>query len=180
MINHHLVGYKYSSLSDFLFEKGDLISIFGSYATGKTAIALQVLKEMSDGVFISTTGEGYKSRVRGKYSSSFVDVANTFQLFNAVIEAIENSSNLIIVDSINRFFKLERKYRQLLMTLNMLKLSRSKVLLTWEMSTNNKVSGHAVMRYYSDEIFRTTGKYIIGNGKKCEFKILTYEVKGCY
>ena len=173
------MGYKHLSVTDFLFNRGNIISIFGASGTGKTALGLHVIREMKDGVFISTTGQGYKGRIKGRWDSMFVDASGEYELFGAVMEAVEMDPRVIVVDAINRFYRINRKISQFLMTLNILKLARRRVLMTWEMSTNNRVSGHKIMTFYSDDIFRTTGRYIIGNGRRCKFAIREDGVLGC-
>ncbi|MCG3108579.1 hypothetical protein L3N51_00861 [Metallosphaera sp. J1] len=173
------MGYKHLSVIDFLFNRGSIISVFGGSGTGKTALALHVIKEIGDGVFISTTGHEYKGRIKGRWSGMFVDVSGEYELFMAIIEAVEMDPRVIAIDAINRFYRINRKVSQFLMTLNLLKLARGRVLMTWEMSTNNRVSGHKIMTFYSDDVFRTTGRYIIGNGRRCKFAIRENGVMGC-
>lgn len=106
-------------------------------------------------------------------------MTTSYELFVAIVESVKSDPNVIVIDAINRFYRTERKYKQLLMMLNILESARGRVLLTWEMSTNNKVSGHKIMTFYSKDVFRATGRYLIGNGKRCRYVINSYGVMGC-
>ncbi|QKQ99594.1 ATP-binding protein [Metallosphaera tengchongensis] len=173
------MGYKHLSISSFLFQRGRFVSLFGMAGSGKTALSLQVLREVGRGIYLSTSGVSYEGRVRGKWDSLFVNVNSPFELFSAVVESPGKLPRIVVVDSVNRFFRMDRKHRPLLMTLNLLKSTPGKVLLTWDMSINNRVSGHKIMLYYSEDVFRTTGRYLIGNNVKCKFKIKSDGVEGC-
>jgi MoxR-like ATPase len=156
-----------------------MVSLFGPSGTGKTSIALQVIRDLGRGVFISTTGESYKSRVKGEWDVLFMDVRGSYELVEAIVEAMSLQPKIVAIDTINRFYSIDRKYRDLLIQLNLLVTFRGKVLLTWDMASNNKVYGHKIMRFYSQSVFRATGKYLIGDGERCKINIDSAGVRGC-
>ncbi|WP_338601457.1 AAA family ATPase [Sulfolobus tengchongensis] len=173
------------NLSTFVFERGNLVSIYGDAGVGKTALSLQLALEIKPSVFISTEGSLFEARLEkikvgeGVY---FVSVKSYIELLNAIVNALGYNPRLIIIDSINAFYRYERNMQNLLKILIVLKsISRSniKTILTWQVSSNNRVPGEKLMRKLSDDVLRMTKYYIIGNLRKCRFMITNGGVTGC-
>lgn len=170
-------------ISEFLFQKGRLISLYGLAGTGKTNIALQVLIEMGKGIFISTEGSAYEARLeklKGLRNALFTNVNSILELITSIIKS--STTDLIIIDSINSFYRLSRRKKDIEYPLILLKSfseNGGKVLLIWQMSWNNKVSGEKFMRKFSDDVLRISRGEIIGNLRVCKFKITEGGVLGC-
>lgn len=170
-------------ISEFLFQKGRLISLYGLAGTGKTNIALQVLIEVGKGIFISTEGSAYEARLeklKGLRNALFTNVNSILELITSIIKS--STTDLIIIDSINSFYRLSRRKKDIEYPLILLKSfseNGGKVLLIWQMSWNNKVSGEKFMRKFSDDVLRISKGEIIGNLRVCKFKITERGVLGC-
>ncbi|MDT7876111.1 AAA family ATPase [Sulfolobus sp. SCGC AB-777_L09] len=170
-------------ISEFLFQKGRLISLYGLAGTGKTNIALQVLIEVGKGIFISTEGSAYEARLeklKGLRNALFTNVNSILELITSIIKS--STTDLIIIDSINSFYRLSRRKKDIEYPLILLKSfseNGGKVLLIWQMSWNNKVSGEKFMRKFSDDVLRISRGEIIGNLRVCKFKITERGVLGC-
>lgn len=170
-------------ISEFLFQKGRLISLYGLAGTGKTNIALQVLIEVGKGIFISTEGSAYEARLeklKGLRNALFTNVNSILELTTSIIKS--STTDLIIIDSINSFYRLSRRKKDIEYPLILLKSfseNGGKVLLIWQMSWNNKVSGEKFMRKFSDDVLRISRGEIIGNLRVCKFKITERGVLGC-
>jgi len=176
------VEYKRCTIAEFIFKNSSLVSIYGTSGSGKTLIGLQVLKEFESSVFISTEGSAYKSRVRGSFKNAyFADAMSELELLNAIFKAISLEPKVLVVDTINKFFRMSRRPEDLLHPLILLKRfsKYGKVLIIWEVSMNNKVSGEKLMRYFSGDVLRVTKSYVIGNLRKCKFRITDEGVVGC-
>ncbi|BDC19004.1 AAA family ATPase [Acidianus sp. HS-5] len=177
--------YKHCKLSEFVFKNGNLISFYGTAGSGKTAVALQILEEITPSIYISTQGKSYEARVdRMSFVSKntfFVEANSADEVIENIIKSIELQPELIVVDSINTFYRLNRKTIDLIQPLIFLKeFSKYKrIIITWQMSMNNKVSGEKFMRYFSDDVIRVTKNYLIGNLRECKFKITDKGVIGC-
>ncbi len=175
--------YKHCKISEFIFKHSNFVSIYGTSGVGKTIIGLQIAKEFSNSVFISSEGYIYKSRVSNIFfkNTLFADVSNSLELINSIFRAILLEPNVIVVDTINKFYRIDKKYRGLLYPLMFLSeySKYGKVLLFWEVSMNNKVSGEKFMRYFSGDVLRLTRGNIIGNLRNCKFKINKDGVIGC-
>lgn len=170
-------------ISEFLFQKGRLISLYGLAGTGKTNIALQVLIEVGKGIFISTEGSAYEARLeklKGLRNALFTNVNSILELITSIIKS--STTDLIIIDSINSFYRLSRRKKDIEYPLILLKSfseNGGKVLLIWQMSWNNKVNGEKFMRKFSDDVLRISRGEIIGNLRVCKFKITERGVLGC-
>jgi len=177
------VEYKHCKISEFIFKDSNFVSIYGASGRGKTIIGLQVTKEFSKSVFISSEGYIYKSRVSNIFFKNvlFADVSNSLELINSIFKAVLLEPNIIVVDTINRFYRIDKKYKDLLYPLMFLaEYSKyGKVLLFWQVSMNNKVSGEKIMRYFSGDVLRLAKGNIIGNLRNCKFKISEDGVIGC-
>ncbi len=174
--------YKRCTIGEFIFRNSNFVSIYGPSGSGKTLIGIQVLKELENSVFISTEGSAYKNRVKGYFKNAyFADALTQLELMDAIFKAISLEPKVIVVDTINKFYRMSRRQEDLLHPLILLRrFSRyGKVLLLWEVSMNNKVSGEKFMRYFSGDVLRVTKSYIIGNLRKCKFKITDEGVVGC-
>jgi len=173
-------------ISDFVFEKGSVVSLYGVAGSGKTNIILQVINEITPSLYISTEGVSYQARVEGirwKKDVYFANTNNIFELISIIIKATKLNLKLISVDTINRFYRESRKVKDIeypiLMLLALSRESNVKVLLSWEVAGNNRVSGEKFMRKISEDILRVTKNYIIGNLRVCKFKISSNGVEGC-
>ncbi|EZQ02403.1 ATPase AAA [Candidatus Acidianus copahuensis] len=170
-------------MSDFIFERGNFISLYGASGSGKTVTALQVIKDSETGLFISTNGSIYRERVKTMNISKafFIEVGGILELLNAVMRAISMELQPIIVDDINTYYRISGKSNDLLYPLSLLKeySKYAKVLILWQMSFNNRVSGEKFMRYFSDDILRITKTYIIGNMRRIKICITNKGVDVC-
>lgn len=176
--------YKSYNLIEFIFKNGNLISIYGHAGSGKTSLALQLVESLYPSLYISTEGKAYQARAsKMLFSSStyFLEVNSTEELIKVIISASTMGLALLVIDTINVFYRLERNPLFLLHPLILLKqLSKfTKVALFWQMSMNNRVSGEKFMRYFSDDIIRITKNYLIGNMRRCKIEITERGVKGC-
>lgn len=173
-------------ISQFLFENGSIVSIYGPAGSGKTNISLQVITEITPSLYISTEGKAYHARIeniKGKKEVYFAEVNTIYELISSIIKSTNLHLKLIAVDTINRFYREDRKEKMLeyplLLLLSLARENNVKVLLTWQVSLNNKVSGDKIMRKVSDDVLRVTKNYIIGNLRVCRFKIEKDGVVGC-
>ncbi|AWR95957.1 AAA family ATPase [Acidianus brierleyi] len=170
-------------MSEFIFKESNLVSIYGASGRGKTIIGLQVAKEFSRSIFISSEGYIYKSRVSNIYFKNvlFADVSTSLELMNSILKAMLLEPSVIVVDTINKFYRIDKKYKGLLYPLMLLSeySKYGKVLLFWQVSMNNKVSGEKFMRYFSGDVLRLANGNIIGNLRNCKFKISEDGVIGC-
>ncbi|WP_218258524.1 P-loop NTPase family protein [Saccharolobus shibatae] len=173
------------NLSTFVFERGNLVSIYGESGVGKTSLSLELALQIRTSVFISTEGSLFEARLekikvgQGVY---FASVKSNIELFNGIINSLEYKPSLIVVDAINTFHRYERNvhsFLKLLIILRSIAQSNVKILLVWEVSANNKVAGEKFMRKFSDDVLRITKSYIIGNLRRCKFKITERGVIGC-
>ncbi|ARM75690.1 AAA family ATPase [Acidianus manzaensis] len=175
--------YKSCKISEFVFKNGNFVSIYGQAGSGKTIVALQLLENIYPSLYISTEGKEYQARASRMLltESYFLEVNNDADLIQAILNASRLELKLIIVDTINIFYRLERKEKTLIVPLMLLKefSKLGRVVTIWQMSLNNKVSGEKFMRYFSDDILRMTKNYIIGNMRECKFKITERGVIGC-
>ncbi len=172
-------------LMEFIFEKGNIISIYGASGTGKTNIGLELCQEIQPSLFISTEGKSYSSRVeklRLKKDILFIESSNVFELLYALSKTTDLHVKLIVVDTVNKFYKLYRNKKDIELPLILLKSIADagvKVVMLWQMSGNNRVSGEKFMRNFSDDIMRLSKGIIIGYSRYCKFKINDNGVIGC-
>lgn len=173
-------------ISEFIFEKGNLVSLYGKAGSGKTAVSLQLCRELSPCLYISTEGTSYQARVeKALYPNVyFVEAETSIQVIEAIYKLLfEANLNMVAIDSVNSIYRRNREPKDLLYQLmNTKEISNyygMKFLMTWQMSLNNKVSGEKYMRFFSDDILRITGKYIMGNLRRCKIRIHSKGVDGC-
>lgn len=172
-------------ISEFIFERGKLVSIYGTSGSGKTNIMLQVISEMRPSLYISTEGVSYQARIeklKGKPDVYFTEVNSIYELISALIKALNLDVKLISIDTINRFYRESRKEKDIeypLILVSSFVENGVKVLLGWQVSGNNRVSGEKFMRAFSEDVLRVTKSYIIGNLRHCKFKITNDGVIGC-
>ncbi|MCY0873816.1 MAG: AAA family ATPase [Acidianus infernus] len=177
--------YKHCKLSEFIFKNGNLVSLYGVAGSGKTAVALQVLEDITPSIYISTQGKSYEARVESmkltNKNTFFVEANSADELVENIVRGIQLQPELLVVDSINTFYRLSRKAVDLIHPLIFLKefSKYKKVIITWQVSMNNRVSGEKFMRYFSDDVIRVTKNYLIGNLRECKFKITDRGVIGC-
>ena len=174
------------NLSSFIFERGRIISIYGESGVGKTLLSLQLALDIRPSVFISTEGTDFESRlekINVGQKTYFIIVNTMLGLYNAVINSTTYHPKLLIIDTANGVYRYEYNLRNLLKVLTLLKsiysFSTTNILLTWQVSFNNNVAGEKIMRNLSDDIMRMTKSYLIGNLRKCKFKITDKGVIGC-
>ncbi|WP_240931355.1 ATP-binding protein [Acidianus sulfidivorans] len=177
--------YKSCKLSEFVFKNGNFISIYGKAGSGKTALALQLMENIYPSLYISTEGKEYQARVSKTLLNNsayfFFEVNSDIELVQAILNASRLELKLLIIDTINIFYRLERKEKMLLVPLMLLKefSKLHKVVTIWQISLNNKVSGEKFMRYFSDDVLRMASNHIIGNMRDCRIKITERGVIGC-
>lgn len=173
-------------ISNYIFEKGNIVSIYGEAGTGKTIIGIHVALEMGDSIYISTKDSSYQARVeklKGKPNVYFTQVNSQYELISAILRASQLNLKVIVVDTVNYMYKLSRKRKDLefplLLISAFVKSGFNKALLLWDVSANNKIPGEKFMRTFSDDVLRITKGEIIGNLRVCKFKILDNGVLGC-
>lgn len=172
-------------LSEFIFKGVNFTSIYGREGTGKTSIAMQVAKELNPVYYISTEGQAHLKLERLKLGErGFVSYAFTPEEFKVSLAQVAdiNCLNLIVVDAMNSIYRQTWNLRDLYVPLALLRsLSEKgiKVLAIWETSANNKVAGEKLMRAYSERVLRVTGRFILGNNERCEYRITDDGVLGC-
>lgn len=172
-------------ISDFIFKGASFTSIYGKEGTGKTSIAIQVVKEVGRAYYISTEGQLHlklqKLKLGEKGLVSYAFTPEEFKVSLAQISEIDELS-LIVVDSMNSIYRQTWDLKDLYVPLAFLRgISERgvKVLAVWETSANNKVAGEKLMRAYSERVLRVTGRFILGNNEKCEYRITSEGVLGC-
>lgn len=174
-------------VTEFLFQKGNFISLYGESSSGKTSLLLHVINEIIPSIYISTEGVSYQSRVektRWKKEVHFINVNSIYELLLAIVRSSKLNPKVIAVDTINSIYRLTKKDKDLEYPLILLfSLSREnniKVILSWQVTDFNKVSGEKFMRKFSDEVLRVTRNHVIlGNLRVCKFKIKPQGVEGC-
>ena len=174
-------------ISEFIFQKGKIVSIYGESGSGKTNILLQVVSDLSPSLYISTEGTSYQGRaekIKWKKDVRFVEVSNIYELISAILLSSKLNLKVIAVDTINNIYRRTRKYKDLLYPLILLHAfsqeSDTKIVLSWQVSANNRVPGEKFMRMFSEDIFRITKDHLlIGNLRVCKFRIHEYGVEGC-
>lgn len=168
-----------------MFERGNFVSIYGGAGVGKTILSLQLVLDIRPSIYISTEGVMFEARLEkinvGK-GVHFASVNSNEELYSSLLTAMKYEPKLLVIDTINRFYRYERnlqKFLKILVTLKAISDLNIKILLTWQMSFNNKVAGEKLMRQLSDDVLRMSKNYIIGNLRKCKFKITDRGVIGC-
>ncbi|MUN28090.1 AAA family ATPase [Sulfuracidifex metallicus] len=167
-------------ISEFLFSHGSLVSIYGVAGSGKTSIAMQVSNELSPSILIADEGD-FEKRSFKSSQVYFAEVSSTFEIFKACL-SLPPGLRLISVDPVNGHYRMERSsldFLKLMTLLRSISQSGIKVLLTWNITWNDKVSGEKFMRRFSDDIFMVNGKTLIGNLRECDFRITKDKVIGC-
>ncbi|BBG23963.1 ATP-binding protein [Sulfuracidifex tepidarius] len=167
-------------ISEFIFSKGNLVSIYGKAGAGKTSLSLQVTNEVCPSLFISE-GNDYMRKPVLSSKTKFVEVSSTFEIAKAAVQGV-SGMRLLVIDPVNRSYRRERDYMdfmKLMTLLTSVSLSGVKVLLSWEMTWGNQVSGEKFMRRVSDDVILITGTSLIGNLRECRFKIYRDKVIGC-
>ena len=174
-------------VSEFIFQKGKIVSIYGESGSGKTSILLQVVNDTSPSLYISTEGVSYQGRVeklRWKKDVNFVEVSNIYELVSAILYSSKLSFKVIAIDTINNIYRQSRKDKDLeyplLLLYAMSQENNVKIILSWQVSVNSRVTGEKFMRRFSEDVYRVTKNHvIIGNLRVCRFKINKYGVEGC-
>ncbi|BFH73527.1 AAA family ATPase [Sulfurisphaera javensis] len=173
-------------ISEFVFEKGRIVSLYGASGSGKTNIILQVITEITPSLYISTEGKSYYARIenlKAKKDVYYTESNSVYELILSIIKSANLNLKLIAVDTINRFYRETRKEKDIEYPLILLSAwayeNNIKVLLSWQVSGNNRVSGEKFMRKVSEDVLRVTKNYIIGNLRVCKFKIVSSGVEGC-
>ena len=174
-------------ISEFIFQKGKFVSIYGEAGSGKTSILLQVVNEIFPSLYISTEGVSYQGRVekmRWNKGVNFTEASSIYELISAILNSYKLDLKLIAVDTINSIYRRTRKEKDLiypLILLHFISQERNvKIILSWQVSNNHKVPGEKFMRIFSEDIYRVTKDHIIiGNLRICRFKIHAYGVDGC-
>ncbi len=167
-------------ISEFLFSRGNLISIYGRSGSGKTSLSLQVASEVYPSLFIAE-GNDYMKKPVLSHKTRFVEVSSVFEIAKAIVQGV-SGMKLVVIDPVNRSYRRERNYidfMKLMTLLSSISLSGTKVLLSWEMTWKNQVSGEKFMRKTSDDVVLTTGTSLIGNLRECRFRIYRDKVVGC-
>jgi len=167
-------------ISEFIFSRGQLVSIYGKAGSGKTAVSLQVAGEVSPSLFIAE-GKDYMRRVSSNKEIRYAEVDSVFEIAKGVLEGLSRVK-LVVIDPVNRSYRRERdnqEFMKLMALLSSLSLSGLKILVSWEMTWNNRVSGEKFMRRISDDILLISGNTLIGNLRECKFKIYEDKVIGC-
>ncbi|BCU70490.1 ATP-binding protein [Stygiolobus caldivivus] len=178
--------FKDLKISDYIFEKGSLVSIYGEPGSGKTIIGIHIALELGDSVYISTKDSTYRARVeklKGRPNVYFTQANNQIELTSAILNASKLNLKLIIVDTMNYIYKVNRAKKEIELPLMLIQAfvrsGLNRALLLWDTSSNNRVLGELFMRKFSDDVFRITKGEIIGNLRVCKFKILENGVLGC-
>ncbi|MCY0860259.1 MAG: AAA family ATPase [Sulfolobaceae archaeon] len=173
-------------ISEFIFAKGKVVSLYGKSGSGKTSVSLQLCKEITPCLYISTEGVAYQARVEKTLypNTYFAEAETSIQVVELIYSALTKTNvNLIVIDTVNSIYRRNREVKDLLFQLiNAKEVSNYyniRFLLTWQVSMNNRVSGEVFMRFFSDDILRITGKYIIGNLRECKIRINDKGVSGC-
>lgn len=176
-------------ISDYIFQKGNIVSIYGEAGTGKTIIGVHVALELGNSLYISTKDSSYKARVeklKGRPDVYFTQTPTLPEMISAILKASQLGLQLIVIDPVNYLYKLSRRKKDLELALILCQgfskngiNNNNKVLLLWDISGNNRVAGELFMRRFSDEVLRITKGEIIGNLRVCKFRILDSGVVGC-
>ena len=174
-------------VSEFIFQKGKIVSIYGESGSGKTSILLQVVNDISPSLYISTEGVSYQGRVekiRWKKDVRFVEVSNIYELISTILYSSKLNLKVIAVDTINRIYRLTKKDKDLEYPLILLyalsQENNMRIILSWQVSDNIRVPGEKFMRKFSEDVYRVTKDHVIvGNSRVCKFRINTYGVEGC-
>lgn len=174
-------------ISDYIFQKGNIVSIYGEAGTGKTIIGIHVALELGNSLYISTKDSSYKARVeklKGRPDVYFTQASTQPEIISAILKASQMGLQLIVIDPVNYLYKISRRKKDLELPLILCReFSKNgvnnKVLLLWDISGNNRVAGELFMRRFSDEVLRITKGEIIGNLRVCKFRILDSGVVGC-
>jgi len=174
-------------ISEFIFQKGKIVSIYGEAGSGKTSILLHVVNEIFPSLYISTEGVSYQGRVekmKWNRGVNFAEASNTYELVSAILNSYKLDLRLIAIDTINSIYRRTRKEKDLIYPLILLRfLSQEKnvkIILSWQVSNNHRVPGDKFMRAFSEDIYRVTKDHIlVGKLRVCRFKIHEYGVEGC-
>lgn len=176
-------------ISDYIFQKGNIVSIYGEAGTGKTIIGIHVALELGNSLYISTKDSSYKARVeklKGRPDVYFTQASTQPEIISAILKASQLGLQLIVIDPVNYLYKISRRKKDLELPLILCRgfskngiNNNNKVLLLWDISGNNRVAGELFMRRFSDEVLRITKGEIIGNLRVCKFRILDSGVVGC-
>ncbi|BCU68557.1 AAA family ATPase [Sulfolobales archaeon HS-7] len=171
--------------------RGEIISIYGESGSGKTILMLDSATKYKNSLYISTEGKEYQARVVSipKINSTFSESSSYSELAKEIVTASLVGYELIIIDTINHLYRINRNYREFSHILQIIKsFSISygiNFLLGWQVSMNYKVSGGKIMLFYSDKIFKIEKKFknrryiVTEDGNKYCFEIKVSTITGC-